>query len=69
VKGTITVSFVVERNGELTDVKVLKDLSYGTGQAAINLLKRAKKWNPGIQNGRPVRVAYTLPIRLDLTQM
>ncbi|NGF57199.1 energy transducer TonB [Parapedobacter sp. SGR-10] len=69
VKGTITVSFVVERNGELTDIKVLKDLSYGTGQAAINLLKKAEKWNPGIQNGRPVRVAYTLPIRLDLTQM
>ena len=69
VKGTVTVSFVVERNGELTDIKILKDLSYGTGQAAINLLKRAKKWNPGIQNGRPVRVAYTLPIRLDLTQM
>ncbi len=69
VKGTVTVSFVVERNGELTDIKVLKDLSYGTGQAAISLLKRAKKWNPGIQNGRPVRVAYTLPIRLDLTQM
>jgi len=69
VKGTVTVSFVVERNGELTDIKVLKDLSYGTGQAAINLLKKAKKWNPGIQNGRPVRVAYTLPIRLDLTQM
>src|SRR5690606_33060757 len=64
VKGTITVSFVVERNGELTDIKVLKDLSYGTGQAAINLLKKAEKWNPGIQNGRPVRVAYTLPIRL-----
>ncbi|NGM89774.1 energy transducer TonB, partial [Parapusillimonas sp. SGNA-6] len=58
VKGTITVSFVVERNGELTDIKVLKDLSYGTGQAAINLLKKAEKWNPGIQNGRPVRVAY-----------
>ncbi|HMR18024.1 MAG TPA: energy transducer TonB [Sphingobacterium sp.] len=69
VKGTVTVSFVVERNGELTDIKVLKDLSYGTGQAAIALLKRAKAWNPGIQNGRPVRVAYTLPIRLDLTQM
>lgn len=69
VKGTVTVSFVVERNGQLTDIKVLKDMSYGTGQAAINLLKRAKPWNPGIQNGRPVRVAYTLPIRLDLTNM
>lgn len=69
VKGTVQVSFVVEKNGELTDIKVVRDLSYGTGQAAINLLKRAKKWSPGIQNGRPVRVAYSLPIRLDLTNM
>lgn len=69
VKGTISVSFVVEKDGSLTDIKVLRDLSYGTGQAAENLLKRARKWNPGIQNGRPVRVAYTLPIKLDLTQM
>jgi len=69
VKGTVQVSFVVEKDGSLTDVKVLRDLSYGTGQAAQNMLKKAKKWSPGIQNGRPVRVAYTLPIKLDLTQM
>src|SRR5690606_27368316 len=68
VKGTIQVSFVVEIDGSLTDVKVVRDLSYGTGQAAINVLKKAKKWSPGIQNGRPVRVAYTLPITLNLQQ-
>lgn len=68
VKGQVVVSFVVERDGSLTDIKVVKDLSYGTGQAAINVLKKAKKWNPGIQNGRPVRVAFTLPITLNLQQ-
>ncbi|WP_140938052.1 energy transducer TonB [Sphingobacterium lumbrici] len=69
VNGTLHVSFVVEKNGELTDIKVVRDLSYGTGQAAVTLLKKAKKWSPGIQNGRPVRVAYSLPIRLNLTGM
>ena len=69
VKGTVNVSFVVEKDGSLTDVKIVRDLQYGTGQAALNMLKKAKKWSPGIQNGRPVRVAYTLPIRLDLSQM
>src|SRR5690606_33169838 len=69
VTATATVSFVGERNGQVTDIKLVKETSYGTGQAAIDLLKRAKPWNPGIQNGRPVRVAYTLPIRLDLTNM
>ena len=68
VNGTIQVSFVVEKDGSLTDVKVLRDLSYGTGQAAVNLLKKAKKWSPGIQNGRKVRVAYNLPIKLNLQQ-
>ncbi len=68
VKGQIVVSFVVERDGSLTDLKVVKDLSYGTGQALINVLKKAKKWKPGIQNGRPVRVQYQLPMTLDLQQ-
>ncbi|NGM62896.1 TonB family protein [Sphingobacterium sp. SGG-5] len=67
VKGTVTVSFVVERNGQLTDIKALTDIGYSTGKAAVNLLKQVDKWNPGLQGGRPVRVAYTLPIRLDAT--
>lgn len=69
VKGAVEMTFVVEKDGSLTDIKVVRDLGYGTGQAGINLLKRAKKWSPGIQNGRPVRVQYKLPIRLDLSGM
>ncbi|MBP3943493.1 TonB family protein [Sphingobacteriaceae bacterium WQ 2009] len=65
VNGVVEVAFVVEKDGSLTDINVKRDLSYGTGQAAVALLKKAKKWKPGIQNGRPVRVAYTLPIRLN----
>lgn len=68
VNGQVQVSFVVERDGSLTDIKVVRDLKYGTGDAAVKLLKKAQKWSPGIQNGRPVRVAYTLPIRLNLQQ-
>jgi len=67
-KGVIQVSFVVEKDGHLSSFEVIKDMGYGTGTAAVTLLKRAKKWNPGIQNGRPVRVAFTLPIRLSVTQ-
>ncbi|SFC57334.1 protein TonB [Parapedobacter composti] len=68
VNGLVQISFVVERDGSLTDLKVVRDLKYGTGEAAIELLKKAKKWQPGVQNGRPVRVAYTLPIRLNIQQ-
>jgi protein TonB len=66
VSGRVTLTFVVERDGSLTDIKVLRDLKYGTGEEAVRVLKRAKKWTPGIRNGRPVRVQYTLPIVLNL---
>ncbi|WP_207429203.1 energy transducer TonB [Pedobacter sp. SYSU D00535] len=66
VSGRIIVSFVVEKDGSLTDVKALRDLGMGTGEEAVRMLKRAPKWSPGIQNGRPVRVQYTLPIMLNL---
>ncbi len=69
VKGTIELSFVIDRTGALTDIKVVRDVSYGTGQAAITALKKSKKWQPAIQNGVPVPVRYSLPIRLDLSQM
>lgn len=68
VNGKLLVSFVVERDGSLTDMKVTEDLGYGTGEAAIRVLEEGSKWSPGVQNGRSVRVAYTLPIRLNLQQ-
>lgn len=66
--GLIQVSFVVEKDGSLSSFEVKRDMGFGTGDQAIKLLKRAKKWAPGIQNGIPVRVAYTLPIRLSTLQ-
>ncbi|MGV3764068.1 energy transducer TonB [Parapedobacter sp.] len=68
VNGIVQVAFVVERDGSLTDMKIIRDLKYGTGEAAIRVLQSSSKWSPGVQNGRPVRVAYTLPIRLNLQQ-
>ncbi|HLS37262.1 MAG TPA: energy transducer TonB [Sphingobacterium bovisgrunnientis] len=67
VKGTVKVSFVIDQEGKMVDMKIDEDLGFGTGDAAINVLKRAKKWTPGYMRGVPVRVAYSLPIRLDLT--
>lgn len=66
VSGRLIMSFVVEKDGSLTDIKVLRDLGMGTGEEAVRLLKKAPKWSPGVQNGRPVRVQYTLPIMLNL---
>ena len=64
IKGKVFVQFVVEKDGSLTDIKVMRDLGYGTGAEAIRVLKKSPKWKPGIQNGRPVRVLYSLPISI-----
>ena len=66
VSGNVIVNFVVERDGSLTDIKVLRDPGYGMGKEAIRMLQNAPKWKPGVQNGRAVRVAYNLPITIQV---
>ena len=68
VKGTVNITFVVEKDGSMTNYEIKNDLGYGTGNEAIRILKKAKKWSPGYQRGIPVRVAYSLPIKLDMTR-
>ena len=58
----VYVTFIVEKDGSLSDIKVLRDVGYGSGAEAIRILKKCPKWNPGQQNGRNVRVLYPLPI-------
>jgi hypothetical protein len=62
IKGKVYVTLVVEKDGTLTDIKVLRDLGYGTGKEAIRVLKMMPKWSPGEQNGRKVRCTYSFPI-------
>jgi len=63
----IFVYFVVEKDGTLSNIKVLRDPGYGLGEEAIRVLKSIKtKWKPGIQNDKPVRTAYNLPISVDI---
>lgn len=66
VSGSLHLSFIVERDGSLSEFKLLKDLGYGTGEAALELLKTSPKWAPGLVNDKPVRVSYSLPIKLNL---
>lgn len=66
IKGQIVVQFIVEKDGSLTDIKVVEDLGYGTGEEAVRLIKKSKKWIPGYNDGQPVRVRYTIPISLSI---
>ncbi|GEM54663.1 energy transducer TonB [Flavobacterium branchiophilum] len=65
LKGKVYVSFVVEKDGSLTDIKVLRDIGFGTGAEAIRVLKKCPKWAPGEQNGKKVRCTYQLPISIQ----
>ncbi|QQL49673.1 energy transducer TonB [Mucilaginibacter ginkgonis] len=66
VQGRVICQFVVERDGSLTDIKVVRGLGSGTDEEAVRVLKSSPKWKPGIQNGKPVRQQYTIPISFAL---
>jgi protein TonB len=62
----VSVSFVIEKDGSMTDIKVLKDPGYGLGAEAIRVLKSLKtKWSPGMYEGKAVRTSYNLPITIQ----
>lgn len=66
VKGRVYVSFVVEKNGSLSNINVLRGIGSGCDEEAIRVVKSMPKWNPGKQRGKIVRVQYNLPIRFPL---
>ena len=62
----VNISFVIEKDGSMTDIKVLKDPGYGLGKEAIRVLKSLKtKWSPGMIDGKAVRTSYNLPIMIQ----
>lgn len=61
--GTLLVSFVVEKDGSLNDIKIDRNLGHGTDEEAVRVLKLSKRWNPGLIAGKPVRVKYNIPVR------
>lgn len=63
----VYVSFVIEKDGSMTDIQVKRDPGYGLGKEAIRVLKSLKtKWEPGVLYGKPVRTAYNLPITVQI---
>lgn len=65
VKGKILLSFIVDKEGKITDIKVIKGLGYGLDEEAIRVLSLYDDWNPALQRGRRVRCSYNIPISLD----
>ena len=65
LSGKTYVSFIIETNGEISNIKVLRDIGYGTGEEAVRVLKLSPKWTPGKVNDEAVRTAYSLPITIQ----
>lgn len=61
-KGFIYLSFIVEKDGSLSDIKVIRDMGSGTGDEAIRVLKEMPKWIPGKLSGKEVRCEYKIPV-------
>lgn len=66
ITGKVYVEFVVEKDGSVSNVKVLRDIGGGCGQEAVRVVKTMPKWTPGKQRGKAVRVAYRLPVNFNL---
>ncbi len=66
IQGTVFVTFVVERDGSITDVRILRGVGGGLDEEAIRVVQNMPNWTPGRQRGQAVRVQFNLPIRFVL---
>lgn len=65
VKGRVILTFVVDGSGTVTDAKILRGIGSGCDEEALRVINASPTWNPGIQNGMPVRVQYSIPIAFN----
>jgi protein TonB len=66
IEGTVYISFVVDTDGKVTEVTILKGIGYGCDQEAERVVKRMPSWIPGQHEGKKVKVRYSLPISFKL---
>ncbi|MDB5062650.1 MAG: hypothetical protein JWP67_2493, partial [Mucilaginibacter sp.] len=68
-QGRVIITFVVEADGSITNASVEHGIGDGADEEALRVIKASPKWVPGIQNGRKVRVQYTVPIQFSLAKV
>ena len=66
IQGRVFIGFVVEKDGSVSNVKVLRGIGGGCDEEAVRVVKAMPKWKPGMNDGQPARVSYTLPINFKL---
>jgi TonB family protein len=68
IQGKVFLTFVVEKDGKLTNIKIDRKLGGGTDEEAIRVMKLSPNWIPGILDKKPVRVKYNIPILFTLSK-
>ena len=68
IQGLVKVNFTVEKDGSLSNIKTDRKLGFGIDEEAVRVLKLTKKWNPAIQDGKAIRVAYSIPVKFTFEQ-
>lgn len=66
VSGRVFLTFVVERDGSIADVQLVRGIGYGCDEEAIRVINAMPKWNPGKQRNKPVRVQFQMAIKFTL---
>ena len=66
ISGRVVVGFVVEKDGSISHVQVLRGVDPSLDKEAVRVVKAMPRWNPGMQNGSPVRVKYNVPVQFKL---
>ena len=66
ISGRVMVGFVVEKDGSISDVKVVKGIGGGCDEEAVRVVNAMPKWKPGMDKGKPVRVSYMMPFTFKL---
>jgi len=66
ISGRVFINFVIEKDGSVTEVKVMRSVDPIVDNEAVRVVKSMPKWKPGMQKGKPVRVSYVLPINFKL---
>jgi periplasmic protein TonB len=63
--GRVILGFIIEKDGTLSNITVDRPAGNGFDEEALRVLKMAKAWKPGVQNGQPVRVKFEIPINFQ----
>lgn len=66
IQGTVLLSFIIEKNGSISNIKIHKSPGYGMGKEISRILFTSRKWVPGMKDGKPIRTRHRIPVKFSL---